>query len=72
MFLQRLSNRLLSTSTVPVLNIQSLRALNVLLGKTETELVDKWKQKFAHENISEIETSIKHILDHVIGKDKVC
>lgn len=42
-----------------------VRYLNLALGKSETEIIEKWKRKFASENISEIEESIKHILDHV-------
>lgn len=69
MLLQKLSSRLLST--IPVVNVNTLRTLNIALGKSETELIDKWKQKFAEEKIPEIDTSIKHILDHVAQKDKV-
>lgn len=69
MFLQKLSRRLLSATSV--VNVNTLRTLNFALGRSETELIDKWKQKFAEENISEIDTSIKHILEHVIEKEKV-
>lgn len=44
---------------------------SIVLGNSENEVVEKWKQKFANENISEIESSIKHILDHVIGRNEV-
>lgn len=69
MFLQKLSNRLLST--IPVVSVNALRTLNIVFGKSENELIEKWKQKFAEENISEVDVSIKHILDHVVQKDKV-
>lgn len=64
MFLQKVSRRLI-THAVP------FRCLKIVSGKTETEIIDRWKQKFANENVSEIETSIKHILHHVIVKTKV-
>lgn len=32
---------------------------------SDIAIVDKWKRKLAGENISEIDSSIKHILDHV-------
>lgn len=70
MFLQKLSKRLLSATT-SVVNTHFLRTLNYALGRSETELIDKWKQKFAEENITEIDTSIQHILEHVIEKEKV-
>lgn len=66
MFLHRISRRLLASNT---LNTQ--RCLNIALGRSDTEIIDKWKQKFASENISEVESSIKHILDHVIEKKEV-
>lgn len=44
---------------------------SAVLGSCENEVVEKWKQKFANENISEIESSIKHILDHIIGRNEV-
>lgn len=69
MFLQKLSNHLLVAKSA--ININSLRALSIAFGRTESELIDKWKQKLADENITEVEQSIKHILDHVVGKDKV-
>lgn len=64
MFLQRATSRLIMTNTV--LNVNKLRSLDIALGKSETELIDKWKLKFANEKISEIDTSLKHILHHVI------
>lgn len=69
MFLKRVCNHILSTVTT--VNANTVRALNIALGKSETELVNKWKQRFADENISEIEPSIRHILEHVIRKEKV-
>lgn len=72
MFLQKVSRQLLTANTV--LNVNTLRCLNIAniaLGKNETEIIEKWKQKFAKENIDEIESSIKHILDHVINKKEV-
>lgn len=69
MFLKRLCNHVLST--VPTVNVNAVRALNFTLGKSDTELVNKWKQRFADEKISEIEPSIRHLLEHVIKKEKV-
>lgn len=69
MFLHSVSRRLLTANTV--LKVNTLRCINIAFGSSETEIIDKWKQKFASENISEIESSIKHILGHVIGQKKV-
>lgn len=69
MFLQKFSKRLLTAASF--LNVNTVRTLNYALGRSESELIEKWKQKFADENISEIDTSIRHILEHVIEKDKV-
>lgn len=69
MFLKRVCNHILST--VSTVNVNTLRALNISLGKSETELVDKWKQRFADEKITEIDPSIRNILEHVIRKNKV-
>lgn len=66
MFLQKL--RLLTANAL--LHSNPLRCLNTAsLGASETEIIDKWKQKFASENISEIESSIKLILNHVIEQN---
>lgn len=69
MFLQKLSKRLFTFNAI--LNASTLRCLNVALGSAESEIIDKWKRKFANEKISEIESSIKHILDHVLEQKKV-
>lgn len=69
MFLQRFSTRLLLATNV--VNKSTFRSLNYALGKPETEIIDKWKRKFADGNISEIDSSIRHILDHVIEKSQV-
>lgn len=64
MFSQKL--RLITGNAVMHLN--SLRSLNIAaLGTCETEIIEKWKQKFASENISEPDESIKHILKYVIS-----
>lgn len=34
----------------------------------KNEIIEKWKKNFTNENISEIESSLKHLMDHVIGK----
>lgn len=47
----------------------NMRCLNIALGPSDSEFVEKWKKKFANENISEIESSIKHILNHVIEQN---
>lgn len=44
---------------------------NVALRSSENEIVEKWGKKFAKENVSEIELSIKHIFNHVVGKSMV-
>ncbi|XP_055308117.1 MTRF1L release factor glutamine methyltransferase [Sitodiplosis mosellana] len=64
MFLHRVSRQLLTANTV--FSVKTLRCLNIAFGRFETEIIDKWKQKFASENVSEIENSIKYILEHVI------
>lgn len=69
MFLHNVSRRLLTANTV--LRVNTLRCINIAFGSSENEIIDKWKQKFASENISEIETSIKHILGHVIEQKEV-
>lgn len=69
MFLQKFSARLLLATNV--IKKRTLCTLNYALGKPETEIIDKWKRKFVDENISEIDSSIRHILDHVIEKSQV-
>lgn len=69
MFLQKFSTRLLLATNV--INKSTLRTLNYAIGKPETEIIDKWKRKFADENISEIDSSIRHILDHIIERSQV-
>lgn len=59
MFLRKGSRQL----TANILNVNSLRCSNVALKKSE--IIYKWKQKFANENISEVDSSIKHILNFV-------
>lgn len=51
-------------------NFNRLRSCGVL-GSYENEVIEKWKKKFKYENISEIETSIKLILDHIVDKKEV-
>lgn len=66
MFLRKMfcCKRLLKTSVI--LNFNRLASSkNIALGSSENEIIEKWKKKFANENISEIESSIKHIMDHV-------
>lgn len=41
-------------------------------GSSGNEVIKKWERKFAKENISEVEVSIQHILNHVVGKNEVC
>lgn len=69
MFLKKVCNHLLST--VSTVNVNTFRALNFALGKSDTELINKWKQRFADEKIPEIEPSIRNILEHVIRKEMV-
>lgn len=66
MFLQKMSKRLYTANTL--LNYNGLRC--IASGSSETAMIDKWKQKFRSENISEIDNSIKHILEHVIHEQK--
>lgn len=66
MFLRKL--RLLTANNA-FFNASSSRCLNIALGTSETEIIDKWKKKFASENISEIDISIKHILNHVVAQN---
>lgn len=63
------SKRLLIKSVIKSIN--RLKSQGIVLGSSANEVVAKWKQKFANENISEIDSSIKHILDHVIGRNEV-
>lgn len=68
MFLHRVSRQLLTSS---VFGVKTLRCLNIAFGSSESEIIDKWKQKFASENVSEIENSIKLIIRHVIEDKEV-
>lgn len=63
MFVSQLSLRLFRANFNVALN--TVRCFNFALGKTESELIEKWKRKFASEQISEVDESIKHILNHV-------
>lgn len=69
MFLHRLSRQLLIANNV--FSVKSLRCLNIAFGRSETELIDKWKHKFASENVSEIENSIRYILEHIVEQNEV-
>lgn len=66
MFLQSV-NRLFSAKTL--FSVKTLRCSNIAFGRSE--LIDKWMQKFASENISEPERSIRHILEHIVGQNQV-
>ena len=69
MFLHRVSRQLLIANNV--FSVKNLRCLNIALGRSETELIDKWKQKFQSENVSEIENSIRYILEHIVERNEV-
>lgn len=59
--------RLLKTSVM----LNSVSCKKIALGSSETEIFERWKKKFANENISEIDSSLRHILNHVTGKNTV-
>lgn len=62
MFLRKGSRSLF---TANVLKTGAHRCSNVAQKNSETEIISKWKQKLANENISEVDSSIKHILNYV-------
>lgn len=69
MFLRQFTNKFLVPAT-STLSKNLCRNINGILGTYESELIDKWKQKFAEENVPEIDTSVEQILQHIIEKDK--
>lgn len=70
MFLRQINTKL---RTVCVASVQNYLSRNVSgsLGSYESDLVEKWKQKLESEKVPEIETSLGHILDHILETDKV-
>lgn len=62
MFLKKLTERLC---------VNQLQNNNFLRNySAEPNIFDKWKVRFAEENISEIDSSIRNILGHVLGTRK--
>lgn len=59
-----------STTLASIKNI-FVRNLSGSYGTFESELIEKWKRKFEEEKVPEVETSLEHILEHVIDKEKV-
>lgn len=70
MFLRQINTKL---RTVCVQSLQNslLRNVSGTVGSYESELIEKWKQKLEDEKVPEIETSLEHILDHILEKEKV-
>lgn len=70
MFLRQINTKLRAVCVQSVQNYLS-RNISGSLGSYESELVEKWKQKLENEKVPEIETSLGHILDHILETDKV-
>lgn len=55
---------------------QLIKSTSVVLNlrrfvSCENDIIEKWGKKFAEENVSEVESSIKHILNHIVGRNVV-
>lgn len=70
MFLRQINTQLRAVCIQSMQNILS-RNISGTLGSFESELIEKWKQKLESEKVPEIETSLEHILDHILEKEKV-
>lgn len=70
MFLRQINAKLRAVCVQSMQNALT-RNISGTLDACESELIDKWKQKFESANIPEIDVSLEHILDHVLHKDKV-
>lgn len=70
MFLRQINTKLRAVGVQSVQNYLT-RHVSGTLGKFESELLEKWKQKLEDEKVPEIETSLEHILDHILEKEKV-
>lgn len=70
MFLRQINTKLRAVCVQSVQNYLS-RNISGTLGSYESDLIAKWKQKLEEEKVPEIETSLEHILDHILEKEKV-
>lgn len=70
MFLRQINTKLRAACVQSMQSVLS-RSIGGTLGSYESELIEKWKQKLENEKVPEIETSLEHILDHILEKEKV-
>lgn len=71
MFLRRICSHLVSKAYAFNCNRPMCHKVTGILGTYESDLLDKWKEKFTDLNVPEIDLSLEYILMHVLDKEKV-